>query len=85
MSHILLYQVALEVHDCLHNEFELIKFVLFFFSGKDVVRFKDFSNDFVELSEGVGESHLNLRDALAVRILEINEITDRLCVGRNVF
>ena len=85
MSHILLYQVALEVHDCLHNELDLIEFLLFFFSGKDIVRFEDISNDFVELGKGVGESHLNLRDAHAIRLLEINERTDHLCVGRNVF
>ncbi len=82
---ILIYNEVLDVHDCPHNELDMIEFLLFyFFSWKNVVRFHNISNDFVQMNEWIGESRLYLWDTHGILIIEINEWIDHLFVTSNV-
>ena len=51
VSRVLSHQCALELHDCLHDELELINFG-FFFIGNDVIVFENLGIHFFFLLEG---------------------------------
>jgi hypothetical protein len=68
VSRVLSHQSALELHDCLHDELELINFG-FFFIGNDVIVFENLGNNFMKLHEGVGKGSFNLRELQYFKIL----------------
>ena len=50
VSRVLSHQSALELHNCLYDQLELINFG-FFFIGNDVIVSKDLGNDVMQLQE----------------------------------
>ena len=73
---ILSYEGALEFHDSLKDDLELINFG-FLLIWKNVTLFKDLSDYWVELWEGVGEQSFNLRDIHYLRLQQFLECDDR--------
>ena len=72
---ILSYEGALEFHDSLKDDLELINFG-FLLIWKNVALFKDLSDYWVEFWEGVGEQSFNLRDIHDARALKILQCSD---------
>ena len=73
---ILSYEGALEFHDSLKDDLELINFG-FLLIWKNVALFKDLSDYWVEFWEGVGEQSFNLRDIHYLRLQQFLECDDR--------
>ena len=73
---ILSYEGALEFHDSLKDDLELINFG-FLLIWKNATLFKDLSDYWVEFWEGVGEQSFNLRDIHDARALKILQCSDR--------
>jgi hypothetical protein len=77
---ILCYEGALEFHNSLNDDLELINFG-FLLIWKDVAVFKDLSDYLVELCEGVRKYAFNLRDLHDARLLKILKASDRSLMG----